>query len=233
MPSSSPSWPVAGALPTSHARRGRCRRSRSPPARESMGPFFHVETPKMQRQRSCASRRRIGHLGWAMMGRLAALKPDPCSASCRSRRKASIRDRCGHRLTAATDYVKRDLRPFWLAQPTYLWGVVGENHREKRCWEKTCRHDSHGAGPGHHRQSRPWARQLKAWGFGDVPDEYLRLPDRQRAASENVRSEIRAGVINYNCVFRLYVSRTCRRHVVRAKSSDVDRKGPYRPSLPV
>jgi ribose transport system substrate-binding protein len=80
-------------------------------------------------------------------------------------------------LPAELAYVEKGLAPVLLAQPTYQWGYVSVN----RIFEKV-----------HLKQDGPaimpmdlvrvskdnlgtWARQLKAWGFTDVPDAYLSM----------------------------------------------------------
>jgi len=80
-------------------------------------------------------------------------------------------------LPAELAYVDKGLAPVLLAQPTYQWGYVSVN----RIFEKV-----------HLKQDGPaimpmelvrvtkdnlgtWARQLKAWGFTDVPDAYLNM----------------------------------------------------------
>ena len=74
-------------------------------------------------------------------------------------------------------YVEKGLAPVLLAQPTYLWGYVSVN----KIVEKV-----------HLKQDPPTiipmelvrvsketlgsrARQLKEWGFTDVPDEYVKM----------------------------------------------------------
>ncbi|MEP6655536.1 MAG: substrate-binding domain-containing protein, partial [Myxococcales bacterium] len=74
-------------------------------------------------------------------------------------------------------YVEKGYVSVLLAQPTYLWGAVGVEAIVNKLLLKK-------AVPGRvpmelvrvtERNLGTWARQLKAWGFGDVPDEYLRL----------------------------------------------------------
>ena len=81
-------------------------------------------------------------------------------------------------LPAELAYVDKGLAPVLLAQPTYKWGYVSV----EKIVEKV-----------HLKQDVPpiipmelvkvtkdnlgtWARQLKDWGFTDVPDSYLKLP---------------------------------------------------------
>jgi ribose transport system substrate-binding protein len=80
-------------------------------------------------------------------------------------------------LPAELAYVEKGLAPVLLAQPTYLWGYVSV----QRIFDKV-----------QLKQNVPqiipmelvrvtkdnlgtWARQLKEWGFTDVPDEYLKM----------------------------------------------------------
>jgi len=81
-------------------------------------------------------------------------------------------------LPAELAYVDKGLAPVLLAQPTYLWGYESV----KRIVDKV-----------HLKQDVPtiipmelvrvsketlgsWARQLKQWGFTDVPEEYTKRP---------------------------------------------------------
>ena len=80
-------------------------------------------------------------------------------------------------LPAQLPYVDKGLAPVLLAQPTYLWGNVGVETIVKKVHLKQdvparipmelvrVSKDNLGA----------WARQLKDWGFTDVPEEYLKL----------------------------------------------------------
>jgi ribose transport system substrate-binding protein len=137
--------------------------------------FYHIETP----QDAAAEVIRVQNAypqiqGWAMIGGwplftqalLTDLNPD----------KVKIVAVDG--LPAQLAYVERGLAPVLLAQPTYLWGYESV----KRIVDKV-----------HLKQDVPqiipmelvkvtkenlgtWARQLKAWGFTDVPEAYLALP---------------------------------------------------------
>jgi ribose transport system substrate-binding protein len=81
-------------------------------------------------------------------------------------------------LPAELAYVEKGLAPVLLAQPTYKWGYVSVEKIVERV---------------HLKQDVPqiipmelvkvtkdnlgtWARQLKEWGFTDVPDTYLKMP---------------------------------------------------------
>ena len=75
-------------------------------------------------------------------------------------------------------YVEKGIAPVLLAQPTYLWGyesvkiIVDKVHLKKDVPEMNrmdlVRVSKENLGS--------WARQLKEWGFTDVPEEYLKLP---------------------------------------------------------
>ena len=143
-----------------------------------VGTFFHVETPQdasAEVMRAQIAFPDIG--GWAMVGGwplytktlLGDLDPD----AGKSRYKiVSV-----NALPPQLIYVEKGFAPVLLAQPTYLWGAIGvETIINKLVFKKDV------------PQIIPmelvrvtvgnlgtWARQLKSWGFGDVPEEYLRL----------------------------------------------------------
>jgi ribose transport system substrate-binding protein len=137
--------------------------------------FYHIETP----QDAAAEVVRVQNAypqiqGWAMIGgwplftQTLLTDLDP--------KKVKIVAVDG--LPAELAYVEKGLAPVLLAQPTYLWGEVSV----QRIFEKV-----------HLKQDVPqiipmelvrvskdnlgtWARQLKAWGFTDVPEAYIALP---------------------------------------------------------
>jgi len=137
--------------------------------------FYHIETP----QDAAAEVIRVQNAypqiqGWAMIGgwplftQTLLTDLDP--------KKVKIVAVDG--LPAMLAYVDKGLAPVLLAQPTYLWGYVSVN----TIFDKV-----------HLKKDVPtiipmdlvrvtkdnlgtWARQLKTWGFTDVPQEYLNLP---------------------------------------------------------
>jgi len=137
--------------------------------------FYHIETP----QDAAAEVIRVQNAypqiqGWAMIGgwplftQTLLTDLDP--------KKVKIVAVDG--LPAMLAYVNKGLAPVLLAQPTYLWGYESVN----RIFDKV-----------HLKKDVPtiipmdlvrvtkdnlgtWARQLKTWGFTDVPQEYLNLP---------------------------------------------------------
>jgi ribose transport system substrate-binding protein len=80
-------------------------------------------------------------------------------------------------LPAELAYVEKGLAPVLLAQPTYLWG----HESVMRIFDKVqLKKDVPQIIPMELvRVSKDnlgtWARQLKAWGFTDVPESYLSL----------------------------------------------------------
>jgi ribose transport system substrate-binding protein len=81
-------------------------------------------------------------------------------------------------LPAELAYVEKGLAPVLLAQPTYMWGYVSVQKIVDKVQLKQdvpqiipmdlvrVTKDNLGT----------WARQLKTWGFTDVPDAYLKMP---------------------------------------------------------
>jgi ribose transport system substrate-binding protein len=137
--------------------------------------FYHIETP----QDAAAEVVRVQNAypqitGWAMIGGwplftqtlLTDLNPN----------KVKIVAVDG--LPAELAYVEKGLAPVLLAQPTYLWGYVSV----QKIFDKVqLKQDVPQIIPMELvRVSKEnlgtWARQLKAWGFTDVPEAYLALP---------------------------------------------------------
>ncbi len=81
-------------------------------------------------------------------------------------------------LPAELAYVEKGLAPVLLAQPTYLWGYVSV----QRIFDKVqLKQDVPTIIPMDlvrvtKENLGTWARQLKSWGFTDVPEAYLALP---------------------------------------------------------
>jgi ribose transport system substrate-binding protein len=137
--------------------------------------FYHIETP----QDAAAEVIRVQNAypqiqGWAMIGGwplftqtlLTDLNP----------KKVKIVAVDG--LPAELAYVEKGLAPVLLAQPTYLWGQVSV----QRIFDKVqLKKDVPQIIPMElvkvtKDNLGTWARQLKEWGFTDVPESYLALP---------------------------------------------------------
>jgi ribose transport system substrate-binding protein len=137
--------------------------------------FYHVETP----QDAAAEVIRVQNAypqiqGWAMIGGWPLFTQSLLTDLDPKKVKIVAVDA----LPAELAYVEKGLAPVLLAQPTYLWGYESV----KRIVDKV-----------HLKQDVPeiipmelvkvtkenlgtWARQLKEWGFTDVPEGYLKMP---------------------------------------------------------
>jgi ribose transport system substrate-binding protein len=137
--------------------------------------FYHVETP----QDAAAEVIRVQNAypqiqGWAMIGGWPLFTQSLLTDLDPKKVKIVAVDA----LPAELAYVEKGLAPVLLAQPTYLWGYESV----KRIVDKV-----------HLKQDVPeiipmelvkvtkenlgtWARQLKEWGFTDVPEAYLSRP---------------------------------------------------------
>ena len=139
------------------------------------GTFYHIETP----QDAAAEVVRVQNAypqvqGWAMIGGwplftqtlLADLDPN------------KVKIVAVDALPAELAYVEKGLAPVLLAQPTYLWGyesvmrIFDKVQLKKDVPEiipmELVRVSKENLGS--------WARQLRDWGFTDVPEAYLKLP---------------------------------------------------------
>lgn len=137
--------------------------------------FFHLETP----QDAAAEVVRVQNAypeitGWAMVGGWPLFTKTLLTDLDPKKVKVAAVDA----LPAELVYVDKGLAPVLLAQPVYLWGSKGvETIIDKIHFKKSVpaiipmvptrvTKETLGA----------WARQLKDWGFTDVPEEYARLP---------------------------------------------------------
>jgi ribose transport system substrate-binding protein len=143
-----------------------------------VGTFFHVETP----QAASAEVLRVQTLhpdiaGWAMLGGWPLYNRTLLGDMEDDAGKAHFKIVSVNALPPQLIYVEKGIAPVLLAQATYLWGAIGvEMIVNKLVLKKQVpelipmeliRVTTRNLGT--------WARQLKAWGFGDVPEEYLRL----------------------------------------------------------
>jgi ribose transport system substrate-binding protein len=142
-----------------------------------VGVFNHIETP----QDAAAEVIRVGNAypeiqGWAMVGGWPLFTQTLLDELDPKRVKIVAVDA----LPVQLPYVEKGLAPVLLAQPTYLWGHVSVNtvvdkvHLGKTVPEvipmELVRVSKDNLGK--------WARQLKDWGFTDVPEKYLALGDK-------------------------------------------------------
>jgi ribose transport system substrate-binding protein len=139
-----------------------------------VGTFYHIETP----QDAAAEVVRVMNAypditGWAMIGGWPLFTKSLLTDLDPNKVKVVAVDA----LPAELPYVAKGIAPVLLAQPTYMWGHVSvEKVIDKVFLKKDVpvitrmelvRVSKENLGM--------WARQLKDWGFTDVPDEYLKL----------------------------------------------------------
>ena len=144
------------------------------PGIQILGTFNHVETP----QDAAAEVVRVGNAypdiqGWAMIGGWALFTPSLVKDLDPNRVKIAAVDALGPQLV----YVERGIAPVLLAQPVYQWGYVGVNTIVDKVISKKdvpaiipmdlVRVSKENLGQ--------WARQLRDWGFTDVPETYLKM----------------------------------------------------------
>jgi ribose transport system substrate-binding protein len=136
--------------------------------------FYHIETPQDAAAEVIRAQNAYPQIqGWAMIGGWPLFTPTLLTDLDSNKVKIVAVDA----LPAELAYVEKGLAPVLLAQPTYLWGYVSV----QRIFDKV-----------QLKQNVPqiipmelvrvtkdnlgtWARQLKEWGFTDVPDEYLKM----------------------------------------------------------
>jgi ribose transport system substrate-binding protein len=137
------------------------------------GTFYHIETP----QDAAAEVIRVQNAypqvqGWAMIGGW----PLFTQTLLKDLDPAKVKIVAVDGLPAELAYVEKGLAPVLLAQPTYMWGYVGVN----RIFDKVqLKQDVPQIIPMElvrvtKDNLGTWARQLKDWGFTDVPAEYLK-----------------------------------------------------------
>jgi ribose transport system substrate-binding protein len=137
--------------------------------------FYHVETPQDAAAEVIRAQNAYPQIqGWAMIGGWPLFTQTLLTDLDPKKVKIVAVDA----LPAELAYVDKGLAPVLLAQPTYLWGYESVT----RIVDKV-----------HLKQDVPtiipmelvrvsketlgsWARQLKEWGFTDVPEEYAKRP---------------------------------------------------------
>lgn len=134
--------------------------------------FYHIETP----QDAAAEVVRVQNAypqiqGWAMIGGWPLFTQTLLTDLNPQKVKIVSIDA----LPVELAYIEKGLAPVLLAQPTYKWGYVSV----QRIFEKV---QSKKDVPVNNEMElvrvskdnlKEWARQLKDWGFTDVPDKYL------------------------------------------------------------
>jgi len=140
-----------------------------------VGKFHHLENPTDAAAEVITAQNANRQIqGWAMIGGWALSTPrllkelDP--------HKVKIVAVGG--LPTQLEYVENGLAPVLLALPTYNWGYISVQHifakvQLKQDVPQTMLMD---VVPVSKNNLGTWARQLKAWGFTDVGEEYLKMP---------------------------------------------------------
>ncbi|MDB4983465.1 MAG: lsrB 1 [Myxococcales bacterium] len=144
------------------------------PGLEIVGTFFHVERPEdaaaevirvSNQHRDLRGWAMVG--GWALFTKTLLTELDP----------AKVKVVAVDGLPPELPYVEKGLAPVLLAQQPYLWGNVGVTKIIDKLFYKKDVPSIVPMDPV--RVTRDtlgsWARQLKQWGFADVPEEYLKL----------------------------------------------------------
>ena len=144
------------------------------PGIKIVGTFYHIETPEDAAAE--VTRENNAHPeinGWAMIGGWPLFTKTLLTEINPEKMKIVAVDA----LPAQLAYVDKGIAPVLLAQPTYMWGYVSvEKIIDKIYLNKEVpvinpmelvRVSKENLGD--------WAKQLKDWGFADVPDEYLKM----------------------------------------------------------
>src|SRR5687767_7085449 len=148
--------------------------SKKYPGMKVAGTFYHVETPQDAAAEVVRAQNAYPQIqGWAMIGGWPLFTQTLLTDLDPKKVKIVAVDALPSQLA----YVEKGLAPVLLAQPTYLWGYVSV----QKIFEKV-----------HLKQEVPaiipmelvrvskdtlgtWARQLRTWGFTDVPEEYVKM----------------------------------------------------------
>jgi ribose transport system substrate-binding protein len=151
------------------------------PGIEVVGVFNHPETPQDAAAEVIRARNAYPDIrGWAFVGGW----PLFTTALLNDLDPAQVKIVSVDALPAELPYVEKGLAPVLLAQPTYQWGHVGVETIVAKLLDnkqvpesipmELVRVTKENLGD--------WARQLKTWGFTDVPQKYLDLPAAAPAA---------------------------------------------------
>ena len=144
------------------------------PGIQLIGTFFHVERPEAAAAEVIrVSNQHRDLRGWAMVGGWALFTKTLLTELDPEKVKIVAVDA----LPPELPYVEKGLAPVLLAQQPYLWGNVGVT---KIVDKVIHRKDVPPIVPMDPVRVTPdtlgsWARQLRQWGFADVPEEYLKL----------------------------------------------------------
>jgi ribose transport system substrate-binding protein len=145
------------------------------PKMKIVDTFYHIETPQDAAAEVLRAQGAYPDVqGWAMIGGWPLFTQTLLTDLDPKKVKIVAVDA----LPVELPYVEKGLAPVLLAQPTYLWGYVSVQKIFDKVHDKKdvpeiipmdlVRVSKENLGT--------WARQLKDWGFTDVPEAYTRLP---------------------------------------------------------
>jgi ribose transport system substrate-binding protein len=144
------------------------------PGIQIVGVFNHIETP----QDAAAEVIRVNNAypdikGWAMVGGWALFTKTLLTDLDPKKVKLVAVDA----LPTELPYVEKGLAPVLLAQSSYLWGNVGVTKIIDKLFYKKDVPEVVAMDPVRVTSETlgSWSRQLRQWGFADVPEEYLKL----------------------------------------------------------
>ena len=153
------------------------------PGIKIVGVFNHIETP----QDASAEVIRVNNAypeitGWAMIGGWPLFATSLMTELNPARQKVVSVDA----IPVQLPYVEKGVVPVLLAQSVYLWGDIGV-----RTIVDKIQNNKTPANPIMPMELvrvtkanlGDWARQLKSWGFTDVPPQYLSLPAASGASA--------------------------------------------------
>ena len=142
------------------------------PGIQIVGVFNHPETA----EQAAAEVLRVNAAhpdisGWAMIGGWALFSEELIDKIDPQKMKIVAVDA----LPAQLPYVEKGIVPVLLGQPTFRWGKISvENIIDKLYLEKEVDVINHlKLIPVSQANLGGWARQIKAWGYEDVPEKYL------------------------------------------------------------
>jgi ribose transport system substrate-binding protein len=145
------------------------------PGIKVVGVFNHIETPQDAAAEVLRAMRAYPEInGWCMIGGWPLFTKTLLTDLDPNKVKIVAVDA----LPAELPYIEKGIAPVLLAQTCYTWGYVSvEKVADKLILKKDVPAITKMALVRVTRENLgAWARQLKAWGFTDVPEEYLKLP---------------------------------------------------------
>jgi ribose transport system substrate-binding protein len=144
------------------------------PGIKIIGTFYHVESP----QDAAAKVIQVNNAhpeinGWAMVGGWPLFTKTLLDRLDPKKMKIVAVDA----LPAQLPYVEKGITPVLLAQPTFNWGYVSVEKIIDKIYlkKKVPVINPMELVPVTKKNLGQWARQLKEWGFTDVPEKYLKL----------------------------------------------------------